>query len=43
MLNADPRVMEFFPRLLSAHESDALVDRSRLILSSTVSDSAQRS
>jgi ribosomal-protein-alanine N-acetyltransferase len=27
MLNADPRVMEFFPRLLSAHESDALVDQ----------------
>ena len=26
-LNADPRVMEFFPRLLSAHESDVLVDQ----------------
>ncbi len=26
-LNADPRVMEFFPRLLSREESDALVDR----------------
>lgn len=26
-LNADPRVMEFFPSLLSRGESDALVDR----------------
>src|SRR5262249_10587322 len=26
-MNADPRVMEFFPGLLSRQESDALVDR----------------
>jgi RimJ/RimL family protein N-acetyltransferase len=26
-LNADPRVMEFFPRLLATAESDAMVDR----------------
>jgi len=26
-LNADPRVMEFFPSILSAHESDAVADR----------------
>jgi RimJ/RimL family protein N-acetyltransferase len=26
-INADPRVMEFFPRPLSAHESDALADQ----------------
>ena len=26
-INADPRVMEFFPRCLSRRESDALVDR----------------
>ena len=26
-LNADPRVMEFFPRCLSREESDAMVDR----------------
>jgi RimJ/RimL family protein N-acetyltransferase len=28
-MNADPRVMEFFPALLSPAESDALVDRAR--------------
>ena len=28
-LNADPRVMEFFPALLSPAESDALVDRAQ--------------
>lgn len=26
-INADPRVMEFFPKTLSAPESDALIDR----------------
>jgi RimJ/RimL family protein N-acetyltransferase len=28
-MNADPRVMEFFPALLSPEESDALVDRAQ--------------
>ncbi|MEI9968503.1 MAG: GNAT family N-acetyltransferase [Terracidiphilus sp.] len=28
-MNADPRVMEFFPALLSPAESDALVDRAQ--------------
>jgi RimJ/RimL family protein N-acetyltransferase len=37
-LNADPRVMEFFPATLSRGESDQLAAASKRILSSTVSE-----
>lgn len=32
MLNADPRVMEYFPALLSRAESDAMVDRCQSLI-----------
>ena len=31
-LNADPRVMEFFPSMLTRAESDAMADRCQLLI-----------
>jgi RimJ/RimL family protein N-acetyltransferase len=41
-MNADPRVMEFFPACLSREESDALFDRARLsVLAAELRDTGE--